>query len=164
VSWLVTTSNLSEHPPASICEGENWAVRQVDAAMQGPTWESTAIFLTWDDFGGFYDHVPPPKLDLFGLGPRVPLLIISPFAKSGLISQTQYELSSFLHFAENRFHLAPLTARDAIANDMEDSFYCSSARVPHRIPVHPCCDLCCPSVGTTSAPQTVTLENIGDLP
>jgi len=85
-------------------------------------WNSTAIFLTWDDFGGFYDHVAPPTLDQYGLGPRVPLLIISPYAKSGFISHTQYEFSSFLALVETRFKLKPLTERDSKANPMVDSF------------------------------------------
>lgn len=121
VSWLVTGDD-SEHPPYSTCKGENWTVQQINAVMQGPDWGSTAIFLTWDDYGGFYDHVPPPGIDQFGLGPRIPLLIISPYAKPGFISSTQYELSSFLAFTEKRFGLSPLTSRDANANDMEDSF------------------------------------------
>jgi len=90
--------------------------------MQGPDWPSTAIFLTWDDFGGFYDHVAPPSIDKFGLGPRVPLLIISPFARRGYISHTLYEFSSFLKFVETRFHLPALTDRDKLANDMLDAF------------------------------------------
>jgi len=121
VSWLVT-GDLSEHPPASTCAGENWTVQQLNAIMNSPDWSSTAIFLTWDDYGGFYDHVPPPGIDQFGLGARVPLLIISPYAKSGFISKTQYEFSSFLAFAEKRFGLQALTLRDANANDMQDSF------------------------------------------
>ena len=121
VSWLVTGVG-SEHPPESSCLGENWTVEQVNAVMQGPDWPTTAIFVTWDDFGGLYDHVPPPKLDNYGLGPRVPLLIISPFVKHGYISHTQYELSSLLKFAEARFGLAALTNRDTVANDLLDSF------------------------------------------
>ena len=122
VSWIVVGSGMSEHPPASSCAGENWTVQQLNAVMQGPLWNSTAVFLTWDDFGGFYDHVPPPFSDRFGFGPRVPLLIISPYAKSGYISHTNYEFSSLLKFAEERFGLNPLADRDAQANDMLDSF------------------------------------------
>ena len=121
VCWIVS-GPTSEHPPDSSCLGENWTVQQINAVMQGPNWNSTAIFVTWDDFGGFYDHVPPPKVDNFGFGPRVPLLIISPYAKQGFISHTQYEFSSLLKFAESRFKLAALTARDLAANDMTDSF------------------------------------------
>jgi phospholipase C len=124
VSWIVIGSGLSEHPPASTCQGENWTVRQLNAVMQGPDWNSTVVFLTWDDFGGFYDHVPPPSPapDLFGFGPRVPLIIISPYAKHGHISHTVYEYSSLLKFAEKRFGLAPLTDRDLVASDVLDSF------------------------------------------
>ena len=121
VSWIVS-GPTSEHPPDSTCLGENWTVQQINAIMQGPDWNSTAIFLTWDDFGGFYDHVPPPGIDQFGYGPRVPLLIISPYAKQGFISHTQYEFSSFLAFLESRFRLTPLTTRDAKANNVTDSF------------------------------------------
>ena len=121
VSWLVT-GIASEHPPFSTCEGENWSVEQLNAVMEGPDWASTAVFITWDDFGGFYDHVAPPPVDKFGLGPRVPLLIISPYVRKGKVSHTQYEFSSFLSFVEKRFYLAPLTERDQKANDTLDSF------------------------------------------
>jgi len=121
VSWLVTGA-ASEHPPDSTCLGENWTVDQLNAVMRGPDWDTTAVFITWDDFGGFYDHVPPPAADQFGFGPRVPLLIVSPYARPGYVSHTPYEFSSLLRFAEVRFNLAPLTARDTVANDMRDSF------------------------------------------
>src|SRR5208337_1721682 len=81
VAWLTSPNERSEHPEYSTCYGENWTVDRINSIMQGPDWNSTAIFLTWDDFGGFYDHVAPPSLDQFGLGPRVPLIIISPYAK-----------------------------------------------------------------------------------
>jgi phospholipase C len=121
VSWLVT-GEASEHPPFSTCKGENWTVEQLNALMTGPAWNSTAVFLTWDDFGGFYDHVPPPSSDRLGLGPRVPLLIISPYARKGYISHTAYEFPSFLAFVEKRFGLPALTGRDRAANAMLDSF------------------------------------------
>lgn len=133
VSWLVTSLELSEHPPSSTCGGENWTVQQLNAIMQGPDWNSTAVFLTWDDFGGFYDHVPPPSVDAFGFGPRVPLLIISPFAKKGYISHTTYEFSSFLKFTELRYGLPTLTNRDAQANDMTDSFDFTQQPLPPMI-------------------------------
>jgi len=122
VSWLVTSAEQSEHPPASVCVGENWTVEQVNALMEGPAWNSTVVFLTWDDFGGFYDHVPPPVADGFGFGPRVPLLIISPWARQGHITHTTLEFSSVLKFIEERFDLDPLTGRDEEANDLIDSF------------------------------------------
>ena len=133
VSWLVTNSLDSEHPPTTTCPGENWTVAQLNAVMQGPGWGSSAVFLTWDDFGGFYDHVAPPNLDQSGLGPRVPLLIISPFAKKGYISHTTYEFSSFLRLVEERYSLQPLTDRDKLASDMLDSFDFSQQSQPPLI-------------------------------
>jgi phospholipase C len=120
VSWLVT-GHANDHPGGSVCRGENWTVQQLNAVMKGPGWNSTVVFLTWDDFGGFYDHVPPPSTGNYSLGPRVPLIIISPYAKKGYISHTQYDFSSFLKFVETRFHLPTLTADDKRANDMLDS-------------------------------------------
>jgi phospholipase C len=135
VSWLVT-GIASEHPPYSTCKGENWTVEQLNAVMEGPDWASTAVFITWDDFGGFYDHVPPPSVDKFGLGPRVPLLIISPYARKGKVSHTQYEFSSFVSLVEKRFFLAPLTERDQKANDMLDSFDFTQQPLPPLV-LHP---------------------------
>jgi phospholipase C len=129
VSWLVTGLG-SEHPPDSTCYGENWSVNQINAVMQGPDWGSTAIFLMWDDFGGFYDHVPPPQIDQFGLGPRVPLLIISPYARAGYISHTQYEGSTVLKFMEETFNIPSLGLRDATANDPMDSFNFKQTPLP----------------------------------
>ena len=122
VSWVTMGSPYNEHPPEGTCVGENWTVTQLNALMNSPEWDSTVVYLTWDDFGGFYDHVPPPTEDFFGLGGRVPFLIISPYAVSGYISPTQYEFSSVLKFIEERFGLPPLTDRDAEANDTTDSF------------------------------------------
>jgi phospholipase C len=122
VSWIVTPAWASEHPPASVCQGENWTVQMLNALMSGPDWSSTAVLLTWDDFGGFYDHVAPQQIDGYGLGFRVPLLIISPYAKKGVIDHTPYEFSSMLRFAEDILNLAQLTNRDRRANDMLNAF------------------------------------------
>ncbi len=130
VSWLVPPLASSDHPPQSSCNGENWTVAILNAVTQGPGWNSTAVFLTWDDFGGFYDHVPPPAADFFGFGPRVPLLVISPFAKPGYITHSLLELSSLLRFAELRFGLSPLTNRDALADPILDAFDFTQAPLP----------------------------------
>ncbi len=132
VSWLVT-GDASEHPPLSTCAGENWTVSQLNALMQGPDWNSTVVFLTWDDFGGFYDHVPPPSRGAYRLGPRVPLIIISPYAKKGYISHELYEFSSFLKFAELRFGLRAINDVDASANAMLDSFDFNQQPLPALI-------------------------------
>lgn len=122
MSWVIPPYTESEHPPNSICGGDNQTTQFVNTIMQGPAWNSTVVFITYDDFGGFYDHVSPPQVDQNGMGPRVPLLIISPFAKPGYISHTLYEHSSMLKFVETLYHLPSLTARDAAASDMLDSF------------------------------------------
>lgn len=120
-TWITPMFATSDHPPENICNGENWTVDMINAVMRSKFWSSTVIFLTWDDWGGFYDHVAPPRVDYFGLGIRVPTIIISPWAKPKVI-HTQYEFASVLKFAETTFGLPSLTERDAQANDMMDAF------------------------------------------
>jgi phospholipase C len=122
VSWVTPPFALSDHPPQSVCRGEDWTVNLINAIMKSPEWDSTAIVLTWDDFGGFYDHVPPPHVDMYGLGPRVPAIIISPYARPGYIDHTTYEFASVLRFIETIFDLPPLTSRDANSSDMLGAF------------------------------------------
>jgi phospholipase C len=125
VSYVLPPVVYNDHPKnrhRSLCVGENWTVREINAVMRSPEWKSTAIFVTWDDFGGLYDHVAPPQVDDFGLGPRVPLLIVSPYAKAGTVTHKTYEFSSFLAFMERLFGLSHLTSRDKNANDLFDAF------------------------------------------
>jgi phospholipase C len=111
VTWATPRYELSDHPPWSTCYGQNWVTQVVNAVMQSPMWEHTAIFITWDEWGGFYDHVVPPKVDDLGLGIRVPLLVISPFARRGLIDHEQGEFCSVNRFIADNWDLAPLTDR-----------------------------------------------------
>jgi phospholipase C len=170
VAWLTTGRHLTEHPPESVCSGENWTVTALNAIMQGPEWSSTAVFIMWDDFGGFYDHVPPPTEDKFGLGERVPFLVISPYAKAGYISHTQYEGASVLKFVEERFGLPPLTGRDATANDTTDAFDFNQAPLPPLVLQPRACPLPGAStvdfgkwfpLGLTSQPYGLVLSNWG---
>jgi len=94
----------------------------VNAAMQSPDWEHTAIFISWDDWGGFYDHVPPPQVDQYGLGFRVPGLVISPYARRGYIDHKTASFESWLRIVEERYGVKSLTARDSKAYDMIDAF------------------------------------------
>jgi phospholipase C len=102
----------------------------VNQVMNSQFWQSTAIVVTWDDYGGFYDHVKPPYIDQYGEGFRVPTLVISPWARAGFIDHTQYEFSSLLRLAEDNFQLATLGHRDSLVNDMMGSFNFNQAPLP----------------------------------
>ncbi|GEM_PF-159530 len=117
ISWVTPpTTDTSDHPPSSLISGQNWATTQINAVMNSPYWDDTVIFLSWDDWGGFYDHVPPPQLDAEGLGPRAPVIVISPYAKSGYISHEEGEFASFIKFIEYNWNLPNLGQRDAVAS------------------------------------------------
>ena len=130
VSWIVPSESYNEHPGGgkSVCAGENWTVHQINTIMRSEYWRATAIVVVWDDFGGFYDNVPPPQLDIMGLGPRTPALIISPYTRrgdnpeGGFIDSTVYEFSSVLAFIEQVFDLDPMTERDANASPLLGAF------------------------------------------
>ena len=122
VCWIVPTPIDSEHPPADSARGMRHVTDLVNAIMQSADWKDTAIIVTWDDYGGFYDHVPPPHVDQYGYGPCVPALVISPYARQGYICHTRFDFTSPLKLIETRYGLPPLTTRDAAANDMRDCF------------------------------------------
>ena len=103
VTWITPSQLDSEHPPASVHQGQAYVTAIVNAAMKSPDWNSTAIFLSWDDWGGFYDHVTPPKIDHNGYGLRVPGIIISPYAKKGFIDHQTLSSDAFLKFIEDDF-------------------------------------------------------------
>jgi len=103
VSWLTPSNRVSEHPPALVTRGQAYVTRAINAIMSGPDWSSTAIFLGWDDWGGFYDHVRPPKVDGMGFGLRVPSLVISPYAKRGYIDHQVASLDAYTKFIEDDF-------------------------------------------------------------
>jgi phospholipase C len=123
ISWIIGAAGGDEHPPQNIQAGENSvADGVVNALGVSPYWQSSAIFLTWDDFGGFFDHVPPPQVDNYGYGFRVPCLVISPYAKAGFIDSAVNDHTSILKFIESRFGLSPLSTRDAAANALSEAF------------------------------------------
>jgi phospholipase C len=103
VSWITPSGPDSEHPPASVHRGQAYVTSIVNAAMKSPDWGSTAIFLAWDDWGGFYDHVTPPSVDQDGYGLRVPGLVISPYAKQGYLDHQTLSSDAYLKFIEDDF-------------------------------------------------------------
>ncbi|HZT95901.1 MAG TPA: alkaline phosphatase family protein [Chloroflexota bacterium] len=105
ITWLTPPFAASDHPSTDMCEGENWTVRMINAVMRSKFWQSTAIVLTWDDYGGFYDHVPPPHVSAYMLGPRVPGIVISPYSRAGAVVHTQYDFRSVVTFIEHEFQL-----------------------------------------------------------
>ncbi|MDG7022762.1 MAG: alkaline phosphatase family protein [Nitrososphaerota archaeon] len=123
VTWVIGAPGGDEHPPADVQNGESSVADGiVNAVGASPYWPSAAIFVTWDCFGGFYDHVPPPQVDEYGYGFRVPCLVISPFAKQGYLDGVTNDHTSILKFIETRFGLQPLSTRDAAANSMAEAF------------------------------------------
>ena len=103
VSWVVPSGDVSEHPPATTSAGQSYVTSLINAVMRGPDWSSTAIFLAWDDWGGFYDHVAPPRVDANGYGLRVPGLVISPYAKRGYVDHQPLSFDAYAKFIEDDF-------------------------------------------------------------
>jgi phospholipase C len=116
VTWVTPTFKDSDHAPSQGKAGPEWVASVVNAVGESKFWDSTVIFVMWDEWGGWYDHVPPPYVDYDGLGVRVPLLVISPYAKRNYVSHVQYEHGSIVKFIEDTFGLGRLAASDTRAN------------------------------------------------
>jgi phospholipase C len=153
VSWVVPNGTVSEHPPALVSDGQTYVTGLVNAIMRSPDWNSTAIFLSWDDWGGFYDHVVPPYVDAYGLGLRVPGIVISPYARRGFIDHQVLSHDVYNKFIEDDFlggqRLNPNTdgrpdprpdvreASPALGNLVKDFNFSAPPRRPLILPVHP---------------------------
>jgi phospholipase C len=153
VSWLTPSNRVSEHPPALVSRGQTYVTSAINAIMRSPDWRSTAIFLAWDDWGGFYDHVVPPAVDHNGFGMRVPALVISPYARRGFVDHRTASLDSLVKFIEDDFlggqRLDPKTdgrpdprpwVRDAMpqVGDLAQDFdFHQKPRPPLILPLHP---------------------------
>jgi len=146
VSWVYAPHDASEHAPdprdrgnplvGNVTHGMQWTVDQVNAVVQGGLWPSTAIFITWDDWGGWWDHVTPPNVESwtdgtqFRYGSRVGCLVLSPYAKSGYVSKALHSHVSLLRFCETTFGVPALNARDRGADAMSDCFDFTRAPAP----------------------------------
>ncbi|MBC5805906.1 MAG: hypothetical protein DLM53_03385 [Candidatus Eremiobacter antarcticus] len=130
VTWIVPGFPNSDHALAASATGPQWVASIVNAIGASPYWNDTAVFITWDDWGGWYDHVAPPQLDPMGLGFRVPLIVVSPYAKHAYVSHVNHEFGSILKFTEATFGLSPLNVSDGRADDFVDCFDFSQAVTP----------------------------------
>jgi phospholipase C len=153
VSWIVPNSVVSEHPPALVSAGQAYVTTLINSIMRSPCWDSTAIFLSWDDWGGFYDNVVPPVIDGNGYGFRVPGLVISPYARAGDIDHQQLSHDAYLKFIEDDFmggqRLNPATdgrpdsrpdvreEAPGLGNLESDFDFCQAPRPPLLLPTHP---------------------------
>ncbi len=124
VSFIKPLGANNEHPGyADLIDGQNHVAQLVSVIRNSSYWNDTAVIVTYDEFGGHWDHVsPPPTTDGWGPGSRVPAIIISPFARRGYVDHTQYETVSILKFIETRFNLRPLSSRDTAAADLLNAF------------------------------------------
>ncbi len=123
VSWVIPDGQNSDHPSfAKSDTGPSWVAQVVNAVGQSQYWDSTAVVITWDDWGGWYDHVRPPHLDYAGLGFRVPMLVVSPYARTGYVAHTQYEFGSIVKFVEDVYGLSRLGTSDERAASMDGVF------------------------------------------
>jgi len=153
VSWVTPNNHVSEHPPALLTNGQAFVTHVINAVMRSPDWRSTAIFLAWDDWGGFYDHVVPPNVDVNGFGLRVPALVISPYARAGFVDHQVASLDAYVKFIEDDFlggrRIDPATdgrpdprpdVREALpqVGDMTAAFDFNQRPLPPLIlPLHP---------------------------
>jgi phospholipase C len=121
VTFIIPDGQWSDHPAAPTDYGPSWVGDVVDEIGRSKYWKDTAIVVMWDDWGGFYDNAPPPQRDSVGLGMRVPVLVVSPYARRGYVSHTQYEYGSILKFIEQAFNLPSLHSTDDRANSLIDA-------------------------------------------
>jgi phospholipase C len=140
VTWVTPDFRASDHPMYGLKQhrlavpqrdlGPEWVANVVNAVGRSRYWNTTAIVVVWDDWGGWYDHVAPPQLDALGLGFRVPMIVIGPYAKHGYVSHVQHEFGSLLKFTEEVFALPSLGTTDARADDLADCFDFRQRRRP----------------------------------
>jgi phospholipase C len=133
VSWVIPIGANSDHAKTNSDAGPSWVGDVVNAIGTSKYWNNTVIFVTWDDWGGWYDHVKPQIFNSYELGFRVPLIIISPYARAGYVSHVPHEFGSILKFTEERFALGSLSYTDSRADDLSDCFNFSQSPLPYHV-------------------------------
>jgi phospholipase C len=134
VSWVIPTGQESDHPGGNSGTGPAWVASVVNAIGQSQYWDNTVILITWDDWGGWYDHVAPTVINSYEYGFRVPLIVVSPFAKQAYVSHVTHDFGSILKFIEEVYHLRSLGYADALADDLSDCFDFHKHNVFQKIP------------------------------
>jgi len=134
VSWVIPAGQESDHAGGNEGLGPSWLASIVNAIGQSQYWDNTVILITWDDWGGWYDHVAPTVINSYEYGFRVPLIVVSPFAKQGYVSHVTHDFGSILRFIEENYHLPSLGYADALADDLSDCFDFHHHNVFHKIP------------------------------
>jgi len=122
VSWVTPTARESDHAGNTDGSGPSWVASVVNAVGESHFWSDTVVFVVWDDWGGWYDHVPPPLYNSYELGFRVPLIVISRYAKKGFISHRTHEFGSILKYIERNFDLGSLGTTDRRSDDLSEFF------------------------------------------
>jgi phospholipase C len=130
VTWITPTAQASDHPMLTDGSGPDWVASVVNAIGESQFWDNAAIFVVWDDWGGWYDHVTPPNYSSYDLGFRVPMLVISPYANTGYVSHAQHEFGSILKFTEEQFGLPSMGTTDERADDLSDCFNFNQSPTP----------------------------------
>ena len=174
MSWIAPSGAVSEHPPAPVSFGQTYVTSLVNAVMHSKDWGSTAVFLAWDDWGGFYDHVVPPTVDQNGYGLRVPGIVISPYARRGYVDHQTLSFDAYAKFIEDDFlhgqRLDPATdgrpdprpdVREnakILGNLVSDFNFNQDPRAPMALPVHPGTTL----TGTPNPRRLTAAQRVGD--
>ena len=159
VSWVIPILSDSDHPASGCNHGPHWVTSVIDAVGKSKYWNDTAIVLLWDDWGGWYDNVPPPQINYTSLNFRVPLIAISPYSRTKYVSSTEYQYGSILKFVEQNFGLGSLHTTDESSTSIGDMFDLKQKPTPfvnERVPGESPCN------GAVTPQQII--ENAGGVP
>jgi phospholipase C len=160
LSYVIPQLSASDHPAAGCNHGPHWVTSVINAVGNSKYWNDTAIIVLWDDWGGFYDPVPPSQINYTSLGMRIPLIAISPYARPKSISSTEYQYGSILRFIEQTFGLGSLGSTDATSNSLADMFDLTQKPTPYvteKLPSQKPCG------GGNISPQQI-IDHDGGIP